>query len=172
MVIYSRHPDDLYKNGIQRSSFIPAIELLKSQFAVTDLNSGTGKYMNVAFLLRLSFIYTPDYRRVPRALSNVYYHPLNDDNRREIIKLFNSFASSDPSDPPIRDRALNIWGRSLLVPESTSKLAKFHFDDLCGQPLSAADYLEITKTFGTVFVLDVPKMGLDSKDKAIYLSEF
>lgn len=75
-------------------------------------------------------------------------------------------ASSDPSDPPTRDRALNIWGRSLRVPESTSKLAKFHFDDLCGQPLSAADYLEITKTFGTVFVLDVPKMGLDSKDKA------
>jgi len=38
----SRHPDDLYKNGIQRSSFIPAIELLKSHFDVTDLDSGTG----------------------------------------------------------------------------------------------------------------------------------
>jgi predicted ATPase len=39
----SRHPDDLYKNGIQRSSFLPAIDLLKSQFKVTDLDSGTGK---------------------------------------------------------------------------------------------------------------------------------
>lgn len=38
----SRHPDDLYKNGIQRSSFIPAIDILKSQFEVTDLDSGTG----------------------------------------------------------------------------------------------------------------------------------
>ena len=38
----SRHPDDLYKNGIQRASFIPAIELLKSRFVVKDLNSGTG----------------------------------------------------------------------------------------------------------------------------------
>lgn len=43
MAFYSRHPDDLYKNGIQRSSFIPTIELLKSQFEVTDLDSGTGK---------------------------------------------------------------------------------------------------------------------------------
>lgn len=43
MTFYSRHPDDLYKNGIQRSSFIPTIELLKSQFEVTDLDSGTGK---------------------------------------------------------------------------------------------------------------------------------
>ena len=97
---------------------------------------------------------------------------MNEDNRREINKIFDSFASADPSDPPIRNRALNIWGRSLLVPESTSKLAKFRFDDLCGQPLSAADYLEVTKAFGTVFILDVPKMGIDSKDKAIRLRGF
>ncbi len=38
----SRHPDQLYKNGIQRASFLPAIDLLKSQFDVTDLDSGTG----------------------------------------------------------------------------------------------------------------------------------
>ena len=38
----SRHPDELYKNGIQRSSFIPCIELLKEHFEVTDLDSGTG----------------------------------------------------------------------------------------------------------------------------------
>ena len=42
--------------------------------------------------------------------------------------------------------------------------------DLCGKPYSAADYLEITKTFGTVFLLDVPKMGMDRKDlvRSIY----
>ena len=39
----SRHPDDLYKNGIQRSSFIPCIDLIKSRFDVTDLDSGTGE---------------------------------------------------------------------------------------------------------------------------------
>jgi protein AFG1 len=45
-------------------------------------------------------------------------------------------------------------------------VAKFHFDELCGNPLSAADYLEVTKTFGTVFVLDIPKMDLGKKDMA------
>ncbi|RDB20064.1 Lactation elevated protein 1 [Hypsizygus marmoreus] len=144
----NRHPDDLYKNGIQRSSFIPAIELLKSQFEVTDLDSGT------------------DYRRIPRALSQVYYNPLNVENKREIDKLFKSLTSADPSDPSIHHRTLHTWGRAIKVPESTSKIAKFRFDDLCGQPLSAADYLEVTKNFGTVFLLDVPKMGMDSKDRA------
>lgn len=82
----------------------------------------------------------------------------------EINKIFKSLALEDPSDPPIRNRKLSIWGRTLLVPESTSKVAKFNFEELCGQPLSAADYLEVTKNFATVFLLNVPKMGLDQKD--------
>ncbi|KAF8204757.1 AFG1 family mitochondrial ATPase [Pholiota molesta] len=109
----NRHPNELYKNGIQRSSFVPAIDLLNSQFDVTDLDSGT-----------------------------------------------------DPNDPPIPNRKLNSWGRTLLVPESTSTIAKFHFEELCGQPLSAADFIEITKNFGTIFLLNIPKMGMDQKDLA------
>ncbi|KAG7097311.1 hypothetical protein E1B28_004672 [Marasmius oreades] len=141
----NRHPDDLYKNGIQRSSFIPAIELLNSQFLVTDLDSGT------------------DYRRIPRALSKVYYDPLTPETRREMDKLF---ASITQDEQVIRNRPLKVWGRELLVPESSNHVAKFRFNELCGRPLSAADYLEVTKTFPTVFVLDIPKMGMDKKDMA------
>jgi len=49
-IIHSRHPEDLYKNGIQRSSFMPAIELLKAHFEVTDLDSGTGELQNLVVL--------------------------------------------------------------------------------------------------------------------------
>jgi len=38
----SRAPDELYKNGIQRKSFLPAIALIKSRFIVKDLDSDTG----------------------------------------------------------------------------------------------------------------------------------
>ena len=41
--------------------------------------------------------------------------------------------------------------------------------DLCGKPFSAADYLEITKRFGSVFLLDIPKMGMDRKDLVSFL---
>ncbi|CAL1700466.1 unnamed protein product [Somion occarium] len=147
VITSNRHPDELYKNGIQRTSFIPCIELLKSRFEVTDLDSGT------------------DYRRMPRTLSHVYYDPLTPENKAEVEKIFSAF-TSDPSDPLLYNRKLETWGRTILVPESTSQVAKFRFHDLCGKPLSAADYLEITKTFGTIFVLDVPKMGLGEKDLA------
>jgi protein AFG1 len=143
----NRHPDELYKNGIQRQSFLPCIDLLKSQFRVTDLNSGT------------------DYRKVPRALSKVYFDPLDDANTREFDKLFDA-ATSDPHDPVVENRALKIWGRTLHVPQSSQKVARFTFDELCGRPRSAADYIEICNNFGTIFVDAVPKMGLNQRDLA------
>jgi protein AFG1 len=39
----------LYKNGIQRTSFLPAIDLLKTQFDITDLDSGTGPSFAIFF---------------------------------------------------------------------------------------------------------------------------
>ncbi|PCH40846.1 AFG1-like ATPase [Wolfiporia cocos MD-104 SS10] len=147
VITSNRHPDELYKNGIQRSSFIPCIELLKTHFEVTDLDSGT------------------DYRRIPRTLSHVYYDPLTPENTAEVNKIFAAL-TSDPSDSVQRNRKLLTWGRTILIPESTSTVAKFRFDQLCGMPLSAADYLEITKQFKTIFILDVPKMGLSQKDQA------
>ncbi|KAK4031856.1 ATPase [Parachaetomium inaequale] len=55
----NRCPDELYKNGIQRKSFIPAIQLLKNRLYVINLDS------------------TTDYRKIPRPPSGVYYAPLD-----------------------------------------------------------------------------------------------
>lgn len=107
-----------------------------------------------------------DYRRIPRTLSHVYYDPLTPENKAEIEKIWHAYIRGDPDDPPVGNRKLTTWGRTIVVPESTSTVARFRFDDLCGRPMSAADYLEITKNFGTIFVLDIPKMGLDKKDLA------
>lgn len=52
------------------------------------------------------------------------------------------------------------------VPESSGSVAKFTFADLCNKPLSAADYLEVTAKFGTMFVEDIPRLGLSERDQA------
>ncbi|KAI9453069.1 AFG1-like ATPase-domain-containing protein [Russula earlei] len=141
----NRHPDELYKNGIQRTSFLPAIDLLKAQFDVTDLDSGT------------------DYRRVPRALSNTYFSPLDSATRSAIDA---QFATLTEGIPVQSGKTIRLWGRDLTVPRSAGQVALFTFAELCGRPLGAADYLELTQRFGTLFVIDVPRMGLAEKDKA------
>jgi len=141
----NRHPEDLYKNGIQRSSFIPCIQLILDRFVVKDLNSAT------------------DYRKIPRALSKVYFDPVTDEHRHELDKIFNTMANGNHV---LRNETISVWGHDLRIPESTANgLARFTFNDLCGKPLGAADYIEITNQYHTLFVTDIPKMGLDSKDK-------
>ena len=100
---------------------------------------------------------------MPRALSKVYFHPETAENASEIDKLFDALTETEPV---VEHRPLQVWGRDINVPLSTKNVARFTFDELCGKPLSAADYLEITKTFETIFITGVPLLGLDTKDMA------
>jgi protein AFG1 len=92
----------------------------------------------------------------------VYHSPLNVETRAEVRKQFAALAGADVTD----GAKVSAWGRAIHVPQSGAGVAWFEFADLCGskRPLSAADYLEITKAFHTVFVTEVPKMDLGSKD--------
>lgn len=111
----------------------------------------------------LSLLTKIDYRKIPQALSKVYFDPLTDEHRHELDKIFNTLANGNPI---LRDEIISVWGHDVEIPESTANgLARFTFNDLCGKPLGAADYIEITNKFHTVFITDIPKMGLDSKDR-------
>lgn len=105
---------------------------------------------------------TADYRRVPRALSHAYFSPLNSVTRAAIDAQFAALTEGIP----IQDaKTIRLWGRHLAVPRSAGHVAQFTFAELCGRPLGAADYLELTQRFGTIFVTEVPRMGLGEKDK-------
>ncbi|CAD6564577.1 MAG: hypothetical protein CYPHOPRED_004089 [Cyphobasidiales sp. Tagirdzhanova-0007] len=145
VITSNRTPNDLYKNGIQRESFIPCINLINSHFDVRDLDSPI------------------DYRKLPRALSKVYYHPQTQEHRLEYNKVFEGLTDGEAI---TSNRQLDVWGRKLVIPQSTSKVASFTFSELCGHPLSAADYLEIVKKFETVFIENIPRLSANERDQA------
>ena len=142
--LHSRPPQDLYKNGIQRISFVPCIDLIQERFIVRDLDSPT------------------DYRKLPRALSKVYYHPMAPENKLEFEKLFEGITKGQPAED---GRTLDVWGRKVRIPRSANRVAIFSFAQLCGQALSAADYIEIVKNFDTIFVEEVPQLTLSERDQ-------
>ena len=142
----NRHPDDLYKNGIQRESFIPCINLLKSALNVINLNSPT------------------DYRKIPRPPAAVYHHPLGEDAEQHAQKWFDFLG--DPVNDPPHPATQVVWGRTIKVPRASGKAAQFTFNQLIGTATGAADYLELVRHYDAFIVTDVPGMNLNQRDLA------
>lgn len=141
----NRHPDELYKNGIQRESFIPCINLLKTALNVINLDSPT------------------DYRKIPRPPSGVYHHPLGDSATQHAERWFQFLG--DPKDPA-HPATQEVWGRTIHVPKASGKAAWFSFQQLIGTATGAADYLELVRNYEAFIVTDVPGMTLNQRDLA------
>lgn len=142
----NRHPNELYKNGIQRESFIPCINLLKDQLRVINLDS------------------TTDYRKIPRPPSGVYHHPLDKAAKTHADKWF-KFLGDFENDPP-HQASHTVWGREIDVPLASGRCAKFTFQELIGRATGAADYLELMRNYDAFIITDVPGMSHKSRDWA------
>ncbi|KAK4159834.1 AFG1-like ATPase-domain-containing protein [Cladorrhinum sp. PSN259] len=142
----NRHPDELYMNGVQRESFIPAIHLLKNRLHVINLNSNT------------------DYRKIPRPPSGVYHTPLDAHAASHVEKWFRFLG--DPDSPEPHREVQRVWGRDIVVPRVSGRCAWFTFDELIGKPTSAADYIELMRSYDAFIVTEVPGMTYRQRDLA------
>lgn len=132
-------PDDLYKEGLQRESFLPAIALIK-------------KYMQV-FPLKIQHDYRTDYERN----AEVYYTPLNQQAEQSMETAFDYFAGHHP----VFTNTLWLFGRPIVIRKQTDSVVWFDFKEICNPPRSQKDYLEIAKRYQTVLISNIPVMMPD-----------
>lgn len=129
-------PDQLYKNGLQRSSFLPAIALLNQYVDAVELGG------DVDFRLRYL------------EQAQVYHTPLSEVVRERLNEEFCHLSQ----DALVRDGTIEIAGRQISVVSYSDDVAWFNFSTLCGHGRSAKDYLEIASCFHTVLISNIPIM--------------
>ena len=137
-------PDALYADGLQRQRFLHAIDLLNQYTEVVNMDGGT------------------DYRLRLLKKAGTYLTP-DDEAARGRLQYFFDESASTRADANID---LDINGRPLRAHRCAKGIAWFRFDDICGGPRSASDYIEIARWYPSVIISGVPRFDADLENEA------
>jgi cell division protein ZapE len=139
----NRIPDDLYKDGLNRSLFLPFIALLKDRMKVVELASPR------------------DYRQDRLAGEQVFFTPHNAEARATIAAIWDDLSNGQGA--PL---TLKVKSRDVELPAFANGVARARFYDLCGQPLGPADYLAIAEAVRVLILEDIPRLGSENYNQA------
>jgi cell division protein ZapE len=137
-------PSELYKDGLQRTRFLPAIALIERHCSVVHLDS------------------PHDYRLRALTRSPVYRAPLDDDSDAWLESRWRELGGDDGH----RDAGIDIDGRRIAVRARDKGMAWFNFAAVCEGPRGSADYIEIGTEFHTVLIGGVPVFDAQRDDAA------
>jgi cell division protein ZapE len=137
-------PSELYREGLQRQRFLPAIAHIEAHTTVVNVDSGT------------------DYRlrqleRAPLYISTKAY-----DADARLQQRFEAIAGH----PGEAGGSIVVVDRPIPVRRRTEDVIWFDFDAICNGPRSQADYVEIARDFHTVVVSGVPRFDVTLENQA------
>jgi cell division protein ZapE len=137
-------PDDLYKEGLQRARFMPAIKLLKEHTQVLHMDGGA------------------DYRLRTLEKASTWFDAAKPGSTSQIDKLFEAIAGEVGS----VNATLTLNHRRLHAHRQAEDVVWFSFKELCDGPRGQADYIEIARCFHTVFLTDIPALSTEQDNQA------
>jgi cell division protein ZapE len=140
------HPDRLYENGLQRARFLPAIALLHAHTRIIELDGGI------------------DYRLRALEQAAIYYSPLGECANTGLAEGFRTLVPEHAE--VFESPEIEILGRAIPARRCADDVVWFEFDDLCGGPRSAFDYIEVARIYHAVLLANVPQMGAAMDDVA------
>ncbi|MCL1636087.1 cell division protein ZapE [Luteimonas sp. SX5] len=129
-------PGELYKDGLQRARFLPAIALIQQHCIIAHLDSPT------------------DYRLRELTRSPVYRAPLDAGSDAWLESRWHALGGDDAH----RGGTIELEGRKIAVRARCKGMAWFDFAELCEGPRGASDYIEIAREFHTVLLGGIPRL--------------
>jgi cell division protein ZapE len=137
-------PDDLYKDGLQRARFLPAIALIKEHTRVVKVQGGA------------------DYRLRMLERAQMWFDSSDPASETALERLFETLAG----EPGRSHSTLILNHRRVHVRRQAEEVIWFTFAELCAGARGQADYIELARCYHTVFLSDVPPLGPSSDDQA------
>jgi cell division protein ZapE len=139
----NRHPDDLYKDGLNRHLFLPFIAQIKDRLELHELDSPT------------------DHRLDRAAGEEVWFSPLDAEADAALDAAWarHAGAPGSPLDLPVQ-------GRTLRIPRFEMGAARADFADLCEQPLGPADYLALAGRVRLLVLERIPRLSRARNNEA------
>jgi cell division protein ZapE len=137
-------PANLYRDGLQRARFLPAIALIETRCHVREMTS------------------SHDWRLRALAQAPIYLTPTGAEAQRARERIFASQAQG----PIGEGGTLTLLGRDIPLVKRADNILWFDFAALCEGPRSVADYIALAKAGPTVIVANVPQFTLYSEDAA------
>jgi cell division protein ZapE len=136
-------PDELYRDGLQRAKFLPAIQLIQQKTRVIDLSGET------------------DYRLRILEQSEIFHYPLDDRAEQVMTQSFNRIAAECEL-----NHDLDINGRNFHALRRGDGIIWFEFEELCEKPRGGIDFIEIARAFNTVVISNMPQLDEEGSDVA------
>lgn len=140
----NEHPDELYRDGLQRQRFLPTIEFLKSHAEVVRLDGGR------------------DYRLEYLEHAEIYHVPAGAEADHLLDEAFDHLAPETGT----RRTSVEIEGRQIPARRLADGVAWFSFEALCSGPRSQNDYIELAHCYHTVLLSGIPVMDGQRDDEA------
>ncbi len=137
-------PDELYRNGLQRARFLPAIALINKHCEVVNVDSGI------------------DYRLRTLEQAEIYHYPLDQQAQQNLHRYFKQLSVEEGR----QGLEIEVNNRQLLTIEESKGIVHFDYSVLCESARSQGDYMELSRVYHTVLLANVKQMNVDCDDAA------
>ncbi|MDO3720355.1 cell division protein ZapE [Marinobacter sp. chi1] len=137
-------PDGLYKDGLQRARFLPAIALVKKYTDVVNVDGGV------------------DYRLRTLEQAELFHSPLDAEADVSLRKSYDALALEAGK----HSQSIEVNGRKIPVQAHADDVVWFDFTDVCDGPRSQNDYIELARQFHAIIISNVPVLGGEKDDQA------
>ncbi|MYM59537.1 cell division protein ZapE [Vibrio sp. OCN044] len=137
-------PQDLYRNGLQRARFLPAIELIQANCQILNVDSGI------------------DYRLRTLEQAEIYHFPLDEQASINLGRYFEQLVGESKQG----ETCIEINHRQINIVNSYEGVLHATFEQLCQSARSQNDYIELSRIYNTVLLADVKQMGRLTDDAA------